>query len=257
MNSYLSGTTVKLAVSFLDDDGNDISIIEAKYRIIDENGLLIKPYAAFETSEAEVTIAPEFNTLEPIDYDAISADQKDSVLIDRLRVLEFDLTTEDGNVIPYDITYTISPRERLITGINSFQTLNQSKLLALTIPDAETFLNEPTNKVIPALIEAQLRISMLNFTECDLSQLKPKDFEIKLTGKFKTALRKAQIAEANSILGGGDQIENAINQGLKSKTIGETHESYLGGKPLNLMVSKSALKYLSGFIKSNKSITRS
>lgn len=123
------------------------------------------------------------------------------------------------------------------------------------MPETEVFLTEGEVRKVAALIEARQRICTLNIPSVNLRATTPSAYP-KLSEQFKAALRKAQVAEANAILGGGDPIELALAQGLKSKTIGETHESYIGGRQLRLAVSKATLRYLSGFVSTSKVIAR-
>jgi hypothetical protein len=65
--------------------------------------------------------------------------------------------------------------------------------------------------------------------------------------RFKTALRKAQVCEADVILG-GDVIADRRRAGLLSESIGESSMMFRSGKPLNLGISHRSLEYLSGFV---------
>ncbi|MDR8273745.1 hypothetical protein FPK74_20910, partial [Acinetobacter baumannii] len=93
--------------------------------------------------------------------------------IDHLRILQFDLINRDGNTYAFDVSYLISPRERLIVGLNSFQTLNQAKLTALTMPETEVFLTEGEVRKVAALIEARQRICTLNIPSVNLRATTP------------------------------------------------------------------------------------
>ncbi|ATI40445.1 MULTISPECIES: hypothetical protein [Acinetobacter calcoaceticus/baumannii complex] len=255
MNYYLAGTSVSLPINFVDDDGNPLEVTQGSYRIVDQNGVEIKPKAEFDVAQTKVTVEAEYNQIPALNPMEIKVEDMDSIEIDHLRILQFDLINRDGNTYAFDVSYLISPRERLIVGLNSFQTLNQAKLTALTMPETEVFLTEGEVRKVAALIEARQRICTLNIPSVNLRATTPSAYQ-KLSEQFKAALRKAQVAEANAILGGGDPIELALAQGLKSKTIGETHESYIGGRQLRLAVSKATLRYLSGFVSTSKVIAR-
>lgn len=255
MNYYLAGTAVTLPINFVDADGNPLQVSEGSYRIVDQDGVEIKGTTQFDIAQNKVIIEAEHNTITPIDLANVTVENMDSILIDQMRVLEFDLVDGEGNTFAYNVSYLISPRERLIIGLNSFQNLNQAKLAAMMIPETEAFLAESDVRVVAALIEARLRICTLSFRDVDLQNTVPLEY-LKLPEQLKAALRKAQVAEANAILGGGDPIELAMNQGLQSKTIGETHESYFGGKQIKMAVSKAALRYLGSFVSTSKVIAR-
>ncbi|WP_354734423.1 hypothetical protein [Acinetobacter nosocomialis] len=255
MNYYLAGTAVTLPVNFIDADGNPLQVSEGAYRIVDQDGTEIKAATSFDITQSKVIVEAQFNTIQPIDLTKITAENMDAIQIDQMRVLEFDLVDSDGNSFAYNVSYMITPRERLIVGLNSFQNLNQAKLTAMTIPETDAFLAESDVRIVAALTEARLRICTLNIRDFNLQTTTPLEYQ-KLPEPLKAALRKAQVAEANAILGGGDPIELAMNQGLQSKTIGETHESYFSGKQIKLTVSKAALRYLGSFVSTSKVIAR-
>lgn len=270
MNQYLAGTAVTLKVDeFVDEDGNILALQSAVYRLVDQDGNVLIEDTELDLQLPTLVIAAEYNTLPTIDLDAITSETIDAVTVNQARTVELDLVLEDGNTIGQEISYIIYPRERLITGLNSFQTLAQANLTAGSIYDVEEFTkNATTAQKVAALIEARDRIARLPFvditlgqsylghgTPVDLNRLTPREFGA-LTERFKAALKKAQVAEANDILGGGDVIEQMRRQGLASQTIGETHETYRPGMPPTSSVCKAALMYLGEFLSSSKKIAR-
>ena len=269
MKQYLAGTAVKLPIEFLDDDGNEIEAVSATYRVVDESGSEIVPSTAMDLSgELTLTIPAEFNTLPEINLDSLTSYSKNKVSIEGARTVEFSIEATDGNTIPQDLTYVLFPRQRLLVGLNSFQNLAQASIIASTMHDSEAFSEASSAQRAAAMITARERIAKLSFVEIssgqsymtegrsiDLDDMAPSAFPL-LSERFKLALKKAQVAEANAILGGGDVIEQMRQAGLTSQTIGETHETYRAGAPPATFVSKAALMYLSEFINSSKKITR-
>jgi hypothetical protein len=69
-----------------------------------------------------------------------------------------------------------------------------------------------------------------------------------LPALFLQALRMAQIAESDSILG-GDPVGELRREGLMSKTVGESSQMYRPGKPLVMPVSDRAMRYLAGYVR--------
>lgn len=270
MKQYLAGTAVTLKVDgFYDEDGNALDVERAVYRLLDQDGKVLVTDTELDLTQDRLVIAAEYNTLPALDLDAVRAETMDAISVNQARTVEFDLTLDDGNTIGQEISYIIYPRERLIAGLNSFQTLAQANLTAGMIFNVEEFTqNATTAQKVAALVEARDRIARLSFTDItlgqsylnhstpvDLNRLTPREFGA-LTERFKAALRKAQVAEANDILGGGDVIEQMRRQGLASQTIGETHETYRPGMPATTSVSKAALLYLSEFLSGGKKIAR-
>lgn len=269
MNTYLAGTPVQLAVNFTDTDGNALSVAAANYRIVDDNSTEIQASTSFDPTLNTLTIASELNQIAAIDLNALTSEQIDEVRLCEARIVEFELTLDDGNIYPYDIAYVVVPRERLIAGLNSFQSLRQAYLSAMSVPGTTVWNTASEDDRVAAMIEARLRICSFKFRDVtlgqsylnesqvigDLSRLPPKDFN-SLTARFRKALCFAQIAEAEEILGGGDQSSLFRRNGLISQTIGETQEIYRSSKPTDMQVSKAALRYLSSYISLSQQIGR-
>lgn len=272
MKTYLAGTQVKLSTeTFTDPDGNPLEVVSATYKIVDDTSKELQGTTALDVDEDFILISAEVNTLSStIDFDKLTSETMDDVRLFEGRIVEFELTLKDGNVTPYDLSYMIAPREKLIAGLNSFQSLRESYLTALSIPNTTAWTTASEEDRIAAMIEARLRICAYQFSDVtlgqsylgqevgisDLSRLPPKEFA-KLTSRFRKALRLAQVAEADELLGGGDQASSLRRDGLISQTIGETQEVYRNSKPISLQVSKATLRYLSQYISLNKRVGRS
>lgn len=269
MNTYLAGTPVKLAVSFTDSDGNPLSVLSATYRIVDDTSAEIQASTSFDPSQTTLLIASELNQIAAIDVESLTSETMDLVRLSEVRIVEFELTLEDGNIQPFDIPYALVPRERLIVGLNSFQTLRQAYLNALSVPGTTAWSTASEDQRIAAMIEARLRICSFSFQDIslgqsyiegstsigDLSRLPPKEFK-RLSTRFQKALQLAQIAEAEEVLGGGDQSTLLRRNGLTSQTIGETQETYRSTAPVDMSLSKTALRHLGRYISLNKRIGR-
>lgn len=269
MNTYLAGTPVQLAVSFTDSDGNPLSVTSATYRIVDDNSTEIQASTSFDTTQTTLTIASELNQIAAIDLDALTYETMELARLNEARIVEFEVTLEDGNIQAFDFPYIIVPRERLITGLNSFQTLREAYLTSMSIPGTAAWTAANEDERVAAMIEARLRICTFRFEDVtvgqaylgeshlvgNLSLLPPREFK-RLTPRFVKALKLAQLAEAEEILGGGDQSTLYRRNGLTSQTIGETQETYRTTAPLDMRLSKTALRYLGQYISLNKKIGR-
>lgn len=269
MNAYLAGTPVKLAVRFTDSDGNPLSVTSATYRIVDDKSKEIQPSTSFNLLDTTLTIAPELNEVAAIDVNSLTSETMELVRLNEARIVEFELTLNDGNIRALDIPYVIVPRERLITGLNSFQTLREAYLTSMSVPNTASWDTASEDDRVSAMIEARLRICSFGFSDVTLGQsymnksnrignlgyVAPKDYT-KLTPRFRKALQLAQIAEAEEILGGGDQSTLYRRNGLTSQTIGETQETYRAAAPLDMRLSKNAMRYLGQYISLNKKTGR-
>ena len=76
-----------------------------------------------------------------------------------------------------------------------------------------------------------------------------------LPSAFLIALRKAQISEADIVMGGGS-VHRKREDGLMSDTVGESKIMFRPGKPVVLPVDRRTLSYLSGYIYHGLSLTR-
>ena len=271
MKTYLAGTPVKLPTDkFYDADGNPLEVVSATYRVMDDNSTEIQASVELDLLADHFIIDAEVNRMSSIlDVDALTSETMDDVRLFEARVVEFELTLDDGNIVPLDMAYLIAPREKLIAGLNSFQSLREAYVNSMLIPSTVSWTNASEDERIAAMIEARLRICSFKFSDVtlgqsylneqqligDLSRVPPKEFK-RLTARFRKALCLAQIAEAEEILGGGDQSLLFRRNGLISQTIGETQEIYRTSKPIDMQVSKTALRYLSPYITLNKKIGR-
>lgn len=269
MKTYLLGAPVKLPIQFVDTNGNPLDVIRATYRIIDQDSRELQASQEFNLESSELDVPGSVNSYQVADLNQITTENMASYTAFQLRVVEFELTLADGNITGISEVYAISPRDPLIAGLNSFQTLTQASLRSLMIPGLEAWMGVTDQERALAMIEARLRICTLQFEEVtvgqryldagarlsDLSYLPPREFD-RLSAQLKEALCRAQIAEAEVILGGSSLTELNRRDGLLSQTIGETHETYQKGRPLDMQVSKQALRYLSAFISYGKRIGR-
>ncbi len=78
---------------------------------------------------------------------------------------------------------------------------------------------------------------------------------LQLDPDFILCVRKAQIVEADRWLGGLGSPEAERLAGVVSEKVGDSTSMYRPTKPLQLMVSRKALKYLSGYLKMTARLT--
>lgn len=213
-------------------------------------------------------VPAHLNEIAALDIDAIESEDMDGVNVRELRTVEFRLTLASGNVIVRKSVYALEPVDVLITGLNSFQSYPEAELVALTVPNLPGWQQADAQARIAALVEARLRILRLQFRDAsrgqsylneealigDLSHLAPREFK-SLSVRLRTALCRAQVAEADALLGGDPETERR-NSGLVHETVGESTQSWRKSKPLELPVSKKALSYLAGFISMSRKMGR-
>lgn len=273
MDIFLAGTSVVLTVPLQDGSGNALEATAVEYRIVKHDGSEVLARAALTSfvggSEAVVEVPASLNEVAPINTTNVTSDQLGALFVRESRTVELFVTDPVGNTILLSATYALEPVSVLLVGLNSFQTFSQAQLVALDIPALAGWNGASEKEKVAALIEARLRICQLRFSNIrqdaqnylsegtsvgDLALLTPLQFET-LSPRFKLALCRAQVAEADAILG-GDPVDQKRQEGLILDTIGESKQMFRGGKPLDLPVSKRALRYLSTFVSFSQRIGR-
>lgn len=277
MNVFLHATDVTLSVPLLDGAGNTVTVSSVSRRVIDESGVEVvtqAPVTGFVSGESSVTVFIDAasNTL------AGNATRA-------LRVVELACIV-GGNVMLFKASYVITASDSLREGVNSFQNYAQAQFTALEVVNIPGWDDADDNTRTAALIEARRHIVQLSFTQLNsnvvwgqdslsfvpegaylsgsttnmflfngsLELITPSQFLL-LPEKFKLALRLAQVAEADAILG-GDPVDNKRQRGVVADFIGESKQVYRPGMALQLPVSRRALGYLSYFVSFGRRIGR-
>jgi hypothetical protein len=274
MDIYLAGTQVTLVVPLEDRSGNPISVTSVSYRVISQDGTEVVALAAvdgFVDGDVEVTVViPALVNVIAEIPESINSDQIDTFSVREVRTAELYLNA-GGNTVMLTKSYALEPTEALIVGINSFQTLPQAELTSLDVPNTPGWDAASDRERIAALVDARVRICQLSFSLSgslaqnnigygvsdgagDLAALTPTQY-VNLSVRLRVALAKAQLAEADAILG-GDPAEIKRQEGITLDVVGESRQAYRQGKPLDLPISKRALRYLSKFISFSKTIGR-
>lgn len=279
MQAFLTATNVRLTVPLQDKSGNLITVSAIGYRIIDQNDVEIIALTALTgfvpgAVSAVIDIPALQNTLAP-------------GVARELRSVEMYCVVAT-NTITLNAAYAIELADPLQVGVNSFQSYAQAQFTSLSIPNLPGWNAAQESERIAALIDARSHIVQLNFSQLNsnvnwgqgslnfvsegtyptnyavsngmfvfngnLSLLSVEQFG-RLPGKFVEALKLAQMAEADDILG-GDPIEAKRREGILLETIGESKMMFRTGRPLRLPVSRRALAYLSYFVTFSKRVGR-
>ena len=295
MEIYLTGTDVNQAVTLQDRNGNALDVESVSYRVVDMNDVELVALTLLDSFTSGDTLATVFvpavdNTIVEVPADAsITSRQIDTFNTREIRTVELACLLASGNTVMLKSSYGLEHSDPLRIGINSFQALPQAELTALDIPGVSAWDAAADVDKIAALIAARSHICQLNFwllnsntnwgqdSLCyvpegsytspyagggqnififngNVSLLTPTQYG-RLPERFKSALRLAQLAEANSILG-GDPTAARRQEGLLLESIGEVKQMFRAGKPIDLPVCKSALRYLSAFVTFSKRIGR-
>lgn len=186
-----------------------------------------------------------------------------------VRRVEVTATFVDGSTTVQSQSYILNAVVPLTVADNSFQTLQSAIMFADDIPNTYGFDDADDGDRVSALKQAYLNISNLRFqhTPADsmsriggtlrvnrIDELTKSEFN-DLPSEFRQALKLAQIAEADTILG-GDPIDDMRQSGLMSKTVGESSQMFRPGTPMKLPISRRAYGLLKKYIVKNSTIGR-
>lgn len=236
MEIYLDGSVVTLDLPFVDNQGSPVAPSSASYRVLSEdNSELVASTAVTINSgdvKTSVTIGSPENTL------AVGARKA-------LRTVELVMVTAMGTITS-SVRYVIESSSTLAVGETSFQTYNEALLTGLDMANIDHWQQATDRVKKTALIEAYHNLCRLRFKVGDVSVMDATAIA-GLSAQLQGALAKAQIAEADYILG-GDGVGDKRRIGLMSETVGESSNMFRPGKPLALPASEGALRYLSGHI---------
>ncbi|CCG43288.1 hypothetical protein [Magnetospirillum molischianum] len=261
MQVYRASTPVTVTFPL---DG--LAPIAAEYEVRNEEGEIVVPSESLTISDGQqavaVAIAPVANSL-PIDS------------VRAMRVVKLTLVTAVGSIERVE-RYIVEAAQTLVIMENTYQTFESALLEAIEMPTLKAWPTKAEGPRRAALVEAFHRLGKLKYrvvkggyTEDELSRLEPVRTQfindlnerslsefLSFPSRFRQALRRAQIAEADIVLE-GDIIGDRRRDGLLSESIGESSMMFRSGKPVILPVSNQALRYLQGYVSHSVSLTRS
>ena len=279
---YLDSTDVTLAIDLVDNAGNALNVNSVDYRVVDQNGTELVARTALTGFVAGDSIATVMVTGDLNAVNVSAGNTREIRTVDLYCGL-------DGGTTLITRSYAVELTDPLVVGVNSFQSFPQAQLTALDIPNIGAWDAASDQEKIRALMDAREHIVQLNFNllnsnvnfgqdqlayvpegsfqssyvarnslfifNGNLAILNPTQYNA-LPERFKSALRKAQIAEANAILG-GDATDAMRTSGVIEDRIGESSQKFRDrGVALRLPVSRRALGYISYFVTFAKRIGR-
>lgn len=276
MEMYLAGTDVSAVIPLQDRTGNALTVTALEYDVVDQSDNVVVARAAlpgFVPGSEEVSITV------PASATAVTGTNWRELR--RIRLF-CDL---GANAVELRFSFGVALADPMLVGTNTFQALDQAELTAMDIPNLDAWGIATDDEKMAALIDARVRIctlsfrllnSNINFGQDSLNYVPEGSFQTRNAGlfmfdgnlslldaqqygglpeRFKEALRKAQVTEADNILG-NDVIGQKRDAGIIQDTVGESKQTFREAKPLDLPVCKRALRFLSYFIQFNRSIGR-
>lgn len=260
MQAYLGGQDVTLTIPLVDSTGVDIDATSVSYRVIGqaENVLVAKDvvstFAAGDTT-VSVSVSGDINTLP----------SGESL---GLRVVELYVKTDIGT-IKLEYGYFIEAEEVLAETVNSFQSYNAAMFLAYEMPNIPGWNEATKSDRIAAMIAARRNIGRLRFRYvfdayqnivdntmgiADLTLATAQQWNA-MPKQFRDAVCRAQIAEADFLLG-GQEYGDLRRAGLVSMTVGEAKQFFRPSKPFQGVVCERAMRELGKFVLFHTRITR-
>lgn len=242
MQAYLGGTAVSLTIPLVDADGECIVADSVEYRVIDQNEveLVAKVALAGFTSgddQAVVEVSSIINTLPLNDLRG-------------MRVVELYALTLTGT-IKVEQGYFIEAEAVLVEGVNSFQSYSKAVYSSYEIPAIQGWGQCDKSERVAALIAARRNIGHLRFLDSsastsDITELTQTQWAA-MPVEFKAAVCRAQIIEADYLLG-GDPYGEYRRAGVMSMTVGEAKQFFRPAKAIEGAVCARAMKELSKYI---------
>lgn len=262
---YTAGSELTLTIPLVDEEGTQLDPVSYSYAVYDEAGVSVNTGSGSVGGglfELELTISAAVNQLA-------------SGIRMGARQLIVDVVDTAANTHSLTETYILRASfVPLSVPSESGLTLLQANLLtrAMASQVLESFNHSDPAEREAALCEAWSRLSSLayqpwregeipdpNLTDnvrCSdfvLNEITNADWLL-LPENFRKALTRAQLIEA-SVLLGGDPTWELIQDGLSSKTVGESSDVFRS-KPSNSILSPKAMREISGFLRQTMTIGR-
>jgi len=250
LTSYQSAVGRTFTLTYKDADGNAVTPVSSTYVIVDEDGAEI-------VSE---TILPLSGVSEDIVVTALS----NTVPIDNVRAyrkISMSFSDAGGNDYVVSLQYVLEIPETFETGFNTFASFGRLFITLQDLPDLSAAVSATEVDLKGALMGAWNNIGNLTVDFGDpVSDIKSTydltEADINLMDvRAYNALLRAQVIEANAILG-GNPVEDRRRLGMISDSSGESAQFFRTSKPLELPVSKQTMNALRGYVSWGIQISR-
>lgn len=268
MSTYLNGSVVNAEFDLVDVDGVELSFIPdaISYKVLDGENVELVAETALTGYAGETTVTISVGAT----FNVVPVGRTRDV---RLIVLE---CTQGSNVAYVNHSYIIETASQLETGVNSFQTYQHAELMASEMSELTGWDSASRAQRVAAMVEARFNIGKLTLHPYRVGYVDMKhavapyaeeavftygvnqfgrDYLLSLPEDFITAIRKAQIAEADYILSSGS-AEHKERDGLVSEKIGESSQSFKSTKSLHNHVCRRAMRYLTLYLSLSKKLGR-
>lgn len=262
MQEYQASQAIDFTIPFVDSNGNAIVVTGVTWTVTDEENQVVTSgtsIPAVEDTTINITILAE--------HCVITNGERSEA-----RQLKVELTHAAGTETFREL-FMLVEEHSLALGLNSCVTYLQALRM---MPDFPTFVAMPAlddARRKSALIAAWRNIGLMELSEGALvdvdgqpirtekgeliwstSQLKP-DMLSRLDKRILKDFRHAQMEEAEYLLG-GDGIEDLRSRGVMSYTVGEIKQFFRTSKPVELVLSKHALRHIGKYVQYHRKLAR-
>jgi len=264
---FRENTQVTLTVAVPKDAaGGALTVTSVDLAVLDETGTVIAPEASVT---APVAGAERFEAVLALAFNSIGASRRAA------RVVRVKMTTAEG-VYETEELYLLEKPQQLEKLKNSFVTLGEAYMVARDMVGLDGWAAAEADERVAALVTAHRSLCRLTFrykgttsqsritwgqsAEIGYSYVTEiKDItEGEWTSTpehFRTALMRAQLAEADILLQ-GDPVGEKRRAGIVSETIGESSMFFRQNPEVHLPISRAAMEHLAGYVYRDTRISR-
>ncbi|MBO6507503.1 MAG: hypothetical protein JJ979_03290 [Roseibium sp.] len=254
MKRYPVGAKVPVEIPFVDLNGDTLEPTGVFARVIDAEGTEVLAEQSLPLSPGDTYTEWEV----PAAANALAADQ-----FEDLRSVEVRVVTDMGTFRTAH-SYLLLQSVQLSMPTNSFQTYESALLEAERTLDLDAFKGAEQQYQVFALRRAYESLTRLrlkaysdtrnnadNYEEQEILPAQWQDMTADewtaLPSLFKSALKRAQVIEANHLLT-HDPVADRHEKGLLSESIGESSMMFRSTRPIDLGISSKSLQILARYI---------
>jgi hypothetical protein len=265
--TFSTGTDAAFQVDYPTAAG--LTVVSVVYRVTDENG---EDVIAQTAVPGGWLADPKINALIPGASNVVPDGR-----VRTMRTVRFVFAMSNSTEITVTYRYVVEVQDKLTVMGNSFQTIETALMTRMDLPALDGWDNASEQEQTAALVTAHDRICRLTFryrvsqeamewdsinpywglyryvTDMRLRGLD--EWTSEFPDDFKVALNRAQLYEADTILG-GDPIGDKISQGIVSESTGEAKMFFRNRPPLRHPVGPNCLQVLAPYLYTNNRLTR-
>lgn len=242
MKSFLHSNDVHVNMPLQDESGNNVDVVSAQYEVKDDNEAVVQNGTVESlSSPVMIKVLAENNTLP----EGLSASVRSVTLI---------MKASDGNTYTNTSYYFINSNQALKPFSNSFVSFNGA--LALMPLMGDVSFNGDRQRLTAALIESYEEISRfpLNKSVFGSSNVKRVNWD-NVPKSVLSDFRKAQVSHAASLMQ-EDPHSELREQGVFSKTVGQSSTTFFRSKPVEHGIHKRAWRLISRYVDNSVVVSR-